>query len=110
MNFTVQCCCPCLLQAVLLGHYTIPEASSGIQLVLNPAGKEARMEPRVWNAGDGRCKLLMLVPLPAAQQAQQAGAREPSAAHERAMAVAGPVAAVQSAAVLRAVAANTGSD
>jgi len=106
---------PCLPQAVLLGYYTIPEATSGIQLALNPAGKAARVEPRVWNAGDGRCKLLLLVPLPTAQQAlgqqaQQADA--PEQAHKRALPAAGPVPAqhaVQPAAVLPATAANARS-
>lgn len=52
------------LQAVLLGSYKIPESHSGIQLALSPAGPHAHTTPKVWNAGDGRCKLLLLVSVP----------------------------------------------
>lgn len=50
------------LQSVLLGYCQIPERGCTIRLEVNPQGEEARTTPRVWNAGDGRCKLLLLAP------------------------------------------------
>ncbi|KAI3425193.1 hypothetical protein D9Q98_008962 [Chlorella vulgaris] len=65
-------------QSVLLGFYTIPQRGGGVRLELNPQGEQARSQPRVWNSGDGRCKLLLLAPK--AQGTGDAGAAE-AAAH-----------------------------
>ena len=60
-------------QAILLGSYTIPERDRGIQLDFNPQGAEQRTRPRVWNSGDGRCKLLLLAPVSRAAAVGDAG-------------------------------------
>lgn len=52
-------------QAAIIGYYRIPESAHGIELVLNPQGAPERARPRVWNSGDGRCKLLVVAPLKA---------------------------------------------
>ena len=43
---------------VLLGYREIPEKEEAIVSVLNPAGADLRLAPRVWNAGDNRIKLI----------------------------------------------------
>ncbi len=61
------------LQAVLLGSYTIPQRDRGIQLHFNPQGADMRTRPRVWNRGDGRCKLLLFAPVSRAAAIGDAG-------------------------------------
>lgn len=63
-----RCCARCALQSILLGHLYSPDSGAGTRLSLNPSGAAARTAPQVWNGGDGRCKLLLLAPLPAAGQ------------------------------------------
>lgn len=84
------------MQAVLLGYYTIPEASSGIHLVLNPPGAEARLQLRPWNAGDGRCKLLVLLSAPEAKQGMGMAAERADAQAQAALVTAPAAAAAGS--------------
>lgn len=51
----------CVVQ-VLLGYREIPKKEAAILSVLNPAGEGARLDPRVWNVGDGRIKLISYKP------------------------------------------------
>lgn len=51
----------CFVQ-VLLGYREIPKKEAAILSVLNPAGEGARLDPRVWNVGDGRIKLISYKP------------------------------------------------
>jgi hypothetical protein len=62
------------LQSVLLGYCQIPERGCTIRLEVNPQGAEARTTPRVWNAGDGRCKLLLLAPKHSGEEEGDEGA------------------------------------
>ena len=48
----------CAWGQVLLGYREIPKQEKAIVSVLNPPGAEDRMQPRVWNNGDGCVKLV----------------------------------------------------
>jgi hypothetical protein len=50
------------VRQLLLGWYAIPESARGLDVCINPAGRAERSTPRIWNAGDGRRKLIMYVP------------------------------------------------
>ena len=51
--------------ATRAGWFQIPAAiDQPLELALNPAGDEWRSERRVWNAGDGRTKLVCLAAPP----------------------------------------------
>jgi hypothetical protein len=49
-------------QVILLGYYFVPQTESimeSVRLELNPQGAEEKLRKRVWNNGDGRCKLVL---------------------------------------------------
>ncbi|KAK9843129.1 hypothetical protein WJX74_007389 [Apatococcus lobatus] len=48
---------------VLYGYYSIPAGvDTPIDIVMNPEGDKIRSAMRVWNEGDGRCKLVTMTP------------------------------------------------
>ena len=49
------------VQQTLLGYYILPTAVDEVlSIEVNPGGYEERAIKRVWNSGDGRCKLITL--------------------------------------------------
>jgi len=49
-------------QVILLGYYFVPQTESimeSVRLELNPQGAEEKLRKRVWNNGDGKCKLVL---------------------------------------------------
>lgn len=50
------------VQQVLFGYYILPQSvEDPLEVEVNPTGgAEERAKPRVWNAGDGRCKMITL--------------------------------------------------
>ena len=61
---TLQARCASV-QQVLLGYYYVPRKRSTLEpinLELNPQGVDERCRKRVWNSGDGSCKLIVGAP------------------------------------------------
>lgn len=51
------------VRQVLVGYYRLPAPGSysdSMDITFNPQGMEARTTPRVWNNGDGRCKVVTM--------------------------------------------------
>ncbi|KAL4440243.1 hypothetical protein ABPG75_003244 [Micractinium tetrahymenae] len=49
------------VRQILMGGYCIPASvSQQLEMVVNPQGLEERLQPRVWNTGDHRCKLVTM--------------------------------------------------
>ncbi|KAI7839331.1 hypothetical protein COHA_006922 [Chlorella ohadii] len=62
------------VRQILMGWYTIPRtAEDPLEMVVNPQGLETRTKPRVWNAGDFRCKLVTMAVVKQRPQEQEGG-------------------------------------
>jgi hypothetical protein len=68
---------------VLLGYREIPEEEQAIVSVLNPEGLGSRLQPRAWNQGDGRIKLLSYRSKQPGRQADAKGAHAQENATEK---------------------------
>lgn len=68
------------------GWFQIPAAiDQPLELALNPAGDDWRSARRVWNAGDGRTKLVCLAAPPSPDAEQQPGDAASAGAPQQAL-------------------------